>query len=134
MSSCMTKLEFLLEPQMLFRLGKFSLICYLFCIEFSQALLMSYERFIIILKSRSHTHTTSICTTPTLGVGAKTCHSIQICSKMFYSYTRSEHQKHACQIFHPPNKCSKFLLLSLSKFCCRKVAWGYAKVIQKKEG
>ena len=25
-----------------------------------------------------------------------------------------------------------FLLISLSKFCCRKEAWGYAKVIYKK--
>jgi hypothetical protein len=35
--------------------------------------------------------------------------------------------------FHPPNKCSKFLLLSLKSFCCRKEAWGYAKLIHKKE-
>ena len=41
---------------MLFRLEKLPLICYLFCIEFSQALLMSYERFVILLKSRSRTH------------------------------------------------------------------------------
>ena len=53
----MTKLEFLPEPNMfIFRLGKLSVICYLFCVEFSQALLMPYERFAILLKSRSHTH------------------------------------------------------------------------------
>ena len=38
MSSCMTKLEFLPEPNMIFRLGKLPLCC-LFCIEFIQALL-----------------------------------------------------------------------------------------------
>ena len=47
-------------------------MCCLFCIEFSQALLMPYERFVMLLKSRSHTHH-HISTTPTLGVGAKTC-------------------------------------------------------------
>ena len=36
------------------------------------------------------------------------------------------------KVFHPPNKCSRFLLISLSKFCCRKETWGYAKVIHKK--
>jgi hypothetical protein len=52
----MTKLEFLLEPFMIFRLEKLSLICYLHCIEFTQALLMPYERFVMLLKSRSCTH------------------------------------------------------------------------------
>ena len=33
----MTKLEFLPEPYMLFTIGKLPLICYLFCIKFSQA-------------------------------------------------------------------------------------------------
>jgi hypothetical protein len=52
----MTKLEFLPEPNMLIsRLGKLSLIYYLLCIEFDQALLMPYERFIMLLKSRSRT-------------------------------------------------------------------------------
>jgi hypothetical protein len=55
-SSCMTKLKFLAKPYMIFRLEKLSLICCLFCIEFSQALLIPYERFVILLKSRSHTH------------------------------------------------------------------------------
>jgi hypothetical protein len=44
---------------------------------------------------------------------------------MFYSYTGGER--------HPPNKCSKFLLLSPQKFCCRKETWGYTKVIYKKK-
>jgi hypothetical protein len=57
MSSCMTKLEFLPEPYMIFRLGKpFTHICCFLCIEFSQALLMPYERFVMLLKSRLGTH------------------------------------------------------------------------------
>jgi hypothetical protein len=57
MSSCMTKLEFLPEPYMILRLRKpFTHICCLFCTEFSQALLMPYERFVMLLKSRSRTH------------------------------------------------------------------------------
>jgi hypothetical protein len=51
----MTKLEFLPESYMMFRLAKLSLIhAACFCIEFSQALLMPYERFVMLLKSRSH--------------------------------------------------------------------------------
>ena len=52
----MTKLEFLPEPYMIFRLGKLPHICCLLCIEFSQALLIPYERFVMLLKSRSRTH------------------------------------------------------------------------------
>ena len=52
----MTKLEFLPEPYMIFRLGKLPLICCLYCIEFGQALLIPYERFVMLLKSRSCTH------------------------------------------------------------------------------
>jgi hypothetical protein len=53
----MTKFEFLPEPIMLiFRLGKLSLLCYLLCTEFGQALLMPYEKFVMLLKSRSRTH------------------------------------------------------------------------------
>jgi hypothetical protein len=52
----MTKLEFLPKPNMIFKIGNLPLICCLLSIEFSQALLMSYERFVMLLKSRSHTH------------------------------------------------------------------------------
>jgi hypothetical protein len=34
-------------------------------------------------------------------------------------------------LWKPLNKCPKFLLISLLKFCYRKETWGYAKVIQK---
>ena len=66
-------------------------ICCLRCIEFGQALLMPYESFVMLLKSRSHTHhphmhysytggsrknmhsiwSTQKCFTPTLGENAK---------------------------------------------------------------
>jgi hypothetical protein len=65
----MTKLEFLPKPYMIFRLEKLPIICCLFCIEFSQAL-MPYERFVMLLKSRSHTHYPH-CTILTLGISAK---------------------------------------------------------------
>jgi hypothetical protein len=63
---------------------------------------------------------------------------------MHYSYTRvgaktclSSRFTQKCSTptlgFPTPNKCSKFLLISLSKFCCRKEAQGYAKVIHEKK-
>jgi hypothetical protein len=52
----MTKLEFLPKPNMIFRIGNLSLICCLLFIEFGQALLMPYEGFVMLLKSRSRTH------------------------------------------------------------------------------
>jgi hypothetical protein len=41
------------------------------CIEFCQALLMPYERFVMLL-NQDHVHTTHICTAPTLEVDAET--------------------------------------------------------------
>jgi hypothetical protein len=70
-------------PQPYTRLGKLPLIKYcLLCIEFSQVLLIPYERFLMLLKSRSRTHhlymhysytvstfpSTKKCYTSTLGV------------------------------------------------------------------
>jgi hypothetical protein len=69
----MIKLEFLPKPKMIFRIGNLLLICCLICIEFGQALLMPYEGFVMLLKSRSHTHHPHMhysYTIPTLGVGA----------------------------------------------------------------
>jgi hypothetical protein len=79
----MTKLEFLPEPYMILRLGNLPLIyAACFCIEFSQALLMPYERFVMLLKSRSRTHH----------------------PHMLYSYTRGRHRN---MPFHldPPKTC-----------------------------
>jgi hypothetical protein len=56
MSFCLTKLEFL--PRVIYDIytRKFLLICCLLCIEFGQVLLMPHQRFVMLLKSRSHTH------------------------------------------------------------------------------
>jgi hypothetical protein len=51
----MTKLEFLPEPYMMFKLGKpFTHLCCLHCIEFSQALLKPYERFLEVPLPKSN--------------------------------------------------------------------------------
>ena len=90
MSSYMTKLEFPLEPHMLFRLGKLPHICCLFLHWVLSSFVDPYERFVMILKSKSHTHHiyllllhweyaktcfpsrfTQKCFTPTLGVNIK---------------------------------------------------------------
>ena len=56
MRSCMTKLEFLPEPYMLFRLGKLPHICWLLLHWVLSSFVDPYERFVMLLKSRSHTH------------------------------------------------------------------------------
>jgi hypothetical protein len=82
MSPCMTKLKFLTEPYMMFRLGKISLIhAACFCIEFSKALLMPYEIFVMLLKSRSRTHH----------------------PHMHYSYTRSRRKNTSFYLVSPKN-------------------------------
>ena len=93
MSFCMTKLEFPLEPYMLYRLGKLPHICCLLLHWVLSNFVDPYERFIMLLKSRSRTHhpnmhyfytgvgaktclpsrSTKKCFTPTLGVNTKTC-------------------------------------------------------------
>ena len=83
MSSCMTKLEFPLEPYMLFRLEKLRHICYLLLHWVLSSFVYPYERFVMLLKSRSCTHHPHICTTPTLGVGAKTCFPFRSTQKCF---------------------------------------------------
>jgi hypothetical protein len=91
-SFCMTKLEFPPEPYMLFRLEKLPQILCLFLHWVLSSFVDPYERFVMLLKSRSHTHhiyllllhweytktclpSRSIqkCSTPTLGANTKTC-------------------------------------------------------------
>ena len=71
---------------------------------------------------------THICTIPTLGVGAKTCFSSRSTQK-YFTPTLGENTKNMLHRFQP-NKCSKFLLLSL-KGLLQKRGMGYAKVIHK---
>jgi hypothetical protein len=80
--SYMTKLEFLLEPYMLFRPAELPHICCLYCIEFCQALLI-LMRDLSGSWNQDHVHTTQICTTPILGVGAKTCFPFRSTQKCF---------------------------------------------------
>ena len=72
----------------------------------------------MLLKSRSCTHHPHICTTPTLGVGAKTCFPFRSTQKCF-TPTLGVTPK-ICFIGFPPNQCSKFLLLSLKSSIAEK--------------
>ena len=86
----------------------------------------------MLLNSRSRTRHPNMHQSYTRG-RRKNMLSIQIHPKMFYSYTRSEHKKHACQVSHPPNKCSKFLLLSLKSSVAKKRHGAMQKLFIKKK-
>jgi hypothetical protein len=88
----MIELEFLPPPYMNARLRKPHIITACICAEFSQALLIPYENFVILLKSRSRTPT-HIGTTPTLEVGAKTCHPSRSIQKYFIPTMRGNTKK-----------------------------------------
>ena len=98
MSSCMAKLEFLLEPYMLFRLEKLTLI-------YAACFVLSLVKLCWPFWEVCHAHKIKImytlpkkCFTPTLGVNSK-----KLCS-MEYS----------------PNKCSKDLVAISQKFVVEK--------------
>ena len=128
MSFCMTKLEFPPEPYMLFRLGNFHIYAACFCIEFCQALL-TLMRGCHAFKIKI-TYTPHIPAAPTLGV-CKTCLPSRFTQKC--SPTLGVNTKHVCQVSHPPNKCSKFLLLSLKSFVAEKRHGAMQKLFIKKE-
>ena len=129
-SSCMTKLKFLLEPYMKFRLEKTSIhICCLFCIEFSQALLMPYERFVMLLKSRSRTHHPHVHYSQ-IGDRHKNMLSIQIHQKNVLLLHWKKTSKICFIGFHDINAPSSCCYLS--KVLLQKRGMGYAKVIHKK--
>ena len=130
MSSYMTKLEFPLELYMLFRLEKLPHVCCLLLHWVLSSFIDPYERFVMLLKSRSRTYhiyllllhweyaktcfpfrSTQKCSTPTLGMNTKT-----------WLIGFSIHQINA------PSSC-----FYLSKFCCRKEAWAMQKLLRKKE-
>ena len=91
---------------------------------------MPYERFVILLKSRSRTHHPHMHYSYTV-VGAKTCFPSRFTQKCF-TPTLGENTKNMLHRF-PSNICSKFLLLSLQQLLCRKEAQGYTIVIHKKK-
>jgi hypothetical protein len=124
MSSYMTKLEFPPEPYLLFRLGKLSYICCLLLHWVLSSFVDPYERFVMLLKSRSHTHHPHILAAPTLGVGAKTClpsRSTQKCSIPTWRWTQKNVRFSIHQINAPSSCCylSKVLLQKRGMGLCK---------------
>ena len=129
MSFCMTKLEFPPESYMFIQARKNSTYMLLAFALSVVKLCEPYERFVMLLKSRSRTHhphmhysytgrrrktwlpsrSTQKCSTPTLGVNTK---------NYFIGF--------------PPNKCSKVFVAITQKFCCREEAWVMQKLFIKK--
>ena len=133
MSSCMTKLEFLPEPYMLFRLEARKTSTYMllaFALGFVKLCWPLWE-ICHALKNQDHVHTTQICTTPTLGVGTKTCVPSRSTQKCF-TPTLGVNTK-TCLIGFPStqNKCSKVLVDISLKVLLQKSDMGYGKVIYK---
>ena len=115
---CMTKLEFLLEPNMISRLGKLPLI-YATCFALSLVKLCwpLWEVYHSV-KNQDHVHATHICTTPTLGVGVKTClpsRSIKNVLLLHWEWTQNMLVRFSIHRIIAPSFCCY-----LSKFCCRK--------------
>ena len=89
-----------------------------------------YERFVMLLKSRSRTHHPHMQYSYT-GVGSKTCFPFRSTQKCVIS-TLGVNTKNMLDSFfihqiNAPSSC-----YYLSKVCCRKRSLGYAKVIHKK--
>ena len=89
-----------------------------------------YERFVILLKSRSRTHHPHMHYSYT-GGRRKNMPSIQTHPKMFYSYTGSEPKNMFVRFFthqiNAPSSCCY-----LSKVLLQRRGMGYARVIHKK--
>ena len=73
-------------------------------------------------ENQNHVHSTQICTTPILGVGAKTFHSIYIHTKIFFIFIVFIHQ------INTLSSC-----YYLSKVLLQKRGMGYGKVIHKRK-
>jgi hypothetical protein len=127
----MIKLELLPKPYMNARLRKPHIITACICTKFSQALLIPYESFVILLKSRSRTHHPHRHYSYT-GSRRQNMPSIQIHSKLFYSYTRRKHPNNIPYRL-PQNKCSKFLLLPLKYFHCNREAWAMQELFKMRK-
>jgi hypothetical protein len=94
----MAKLEFLPEPYMLFRLGKLPYIGYSLLHLILSSFVDPYERFVMLLKSRSRTHHPHMHYSYTVGRRKNTL-SVKIHPKMFYSYTGGEHKNMLTKFF-----------------------------------
>jgi hypothetical protein len=126
MSSCMTKLKFLRKPDIIyiFRWGK-PLLIYAACFALSLVKLccIPYERFVMLLKSRSRTHHPYIHNSYTRNRHNHSSFSTQIHLKMF-SPTIERTPKNLTYRT-ALNKYSNFLLQSLSNilYAERKGMW-----------
>ena len=131
MTSCMTKLQFLPEPNMIFKLCKLPHVCCLFCIEFSQALLMPYERFVMLLKSRSRTHHPHMHYTYT--GGRRKNMPFHLSTQKCFTPTLGVNTKNICPIGYPSNNCSKVLIAISQSFVVEKKHVAMQKLFIKKE-
>ena len=131
MSSCMTKLEFPPEPYMLSRLGKPPHICCLLLHWVLSSFVDPYERFVMLLKSRSRTHHPHMHYSNTGG----RCKNMRLhldpqknVLLLRWVWTQNMLDRFFMHQINTPSSCCY-----LSKFCCRKETWGYGKVIHKKK-
>ena len=113
----------------LHRLGKLPHICCLLLHWVLSSFVDPYERFVMLLKSRSRTHHPHMHYSYT-GVGATTCFPSRSTQNCFTS-TLGVNTKNM-----PYRISTKYMLQVLvaisQKFYYRKESWGYAKVIHKK--
>jgi hypothetical protein len=96
MSSFMTKLKFLPKPDLIYILDEQKpLLIYAACFALSLVKLccIPYERFVMLLKSRSHTHHPHMLYSYTGNRRNHSPFSTQIHLKIFFSYTWREHPK-----------------------------------------
>ena len=132
MCSCMTKLEFLPKPYMLFRLKKLPLIYMLLVLHWVLSRFVDpYERFVMLLKSRSCTHHPHMHYSNTMGRHNNMPFHLDPPKNV--SLLHWEWTPKTFLIGYPPNKCSKFLLLSLKSFVVEKKHWAMQKLFIKKE-
>ena len=120
----MTKLEFPPEPYMLFRQEKLSHICCMLLHWVLSSFVTLYERFIMLLKSRSHTHHPNMHYSYT-GVGTKICLPFRTTQK-HYTPTLGWTTK-TCLIGFSIHQ------INAPKFCCKEEAWAMQKLFIKKE-
>ena len=100
------------QSHILVSLKIFHISCLLF-VEFCQVLLTLVERFIMLLRSKSRTR--HIYVLLLNWKYAKICFS----STSKYSAPKLGEDKNMFVMFYQ-NKCSKFLIIFLSKVCCKK--------------
>ena len=124
----MTKLEFPPKPYMLFRQEKLPHVCCLLLHWVLSSFVDPYERFVMLLKSRSRTHHRYLL----LLHWEYTKHVFHLDPQknvllLRWVWTQNMLDRFFMHQINTPSSCCY-----LSKFCCRKETWGYGKVIHKK--